>query len=61
MLPNKALANMMSPNAAQKQENMQTAIFQLGDATIQTKAQPSAVQEFQAAFKVQSLKKGRRA
>lgn len=60
LLPNKALANMMSPNAAQKQESMQPTIFQLGDASIQTKAAPSAVQEFQAALRVQSIKKGRR-
>lgn len=60
ILPNKVLANMMSPNAADKQESLQPTIFQLGDASIQTKAQPSAVQEFQAALRVQAIKKGRR-
>lgn len=53
----------LSSKAAQaspKSEPTQTAIFQLGDAMIQTKANPSAVQEFQSALKVQSIKKGRR-
>lgn len=59
ILPSAALSNKAA-SAAPKSEPTQTAIFQLGDAMIQTKANPSAVQEFQSALKVQSIKKGRR-